>query len=77
MAQILEKLSEERVIYPENEEVEFYLSAFLAAGLSIIGFFEGKQNRGWFRNWKMGLTENYSIIWSASAIWRFTKIALT
>jgi hypothetical protein len=52
-----QKLSEERVIYPENEEVEFYLSAFLSAGLSIIGFFEGKQNRDWFRDWKMGLTD--------------------
>src|SRR5579863_8204582 len=43
-----------------EEDAEFYTSAFLPAGRSVVGFFDGKQNvyyRHWYRDWKIGLTE--------------------
>ncbi len=40
----------------ETEDFNFFLSAFLSAGRSIIGFFYDMQNRNWFRGWKMSLT---------------------
>jgi len=46
------------VVEPEREDVEFFLSAFLSAGKSIIGFFYEKQNRAWFDSWKIGLVED-------------------
>jgi hypothetical protein len=46
------------VIEPEREDVDFFLSAFLSAGKSIIGFFYEEQNRAWFDSWKIGLVED-------------------
>jgi hypothetical protein len=48
-----------RALNLESEELEFFLSAFLSAGRSVIGFFCEKQNkqyRPWFREWRMALT---------------------
>jgi hypothetical protein len=46
------------VVEPEREDVDFYLSAFLSAGKSIIGFFHEGENRAWFNCWKIGLVED-------------------
>jgi hypothetical protein len=49
-----------RALSLESEELEFFLSAFLSAGRSVIGFFYEKQNkqyRPWFHEWKMALTD--------------------
>jgi len=46
------------VVEPEREDVDFFLSAFLSAGKSVIGFFDEEQNRAWFDSWKMGLVED-------------------
>jgi len=46
------------VVEPEREDVDFYLSAFLSAGKSIIGFFHERENRAWFNSWKIGLVEH-------------------
>ncbi len=43
-----------------EEDAEFYTSAFLSAGRSVVGFFDGRQNvyyRQWYRDWKMCLPE--------------------
>ncbi len=69
MASIRKKLREALFFYshlshgkatvePEREDVDFFLSAFLSAGKSIIGFFHDKQNRAWFHAWKIGLVED-------------------
>jgi hypothetical protein len=42
---------------PANEDVDFFLSAFLSAGRSITSFFYEKKNRIWFQDWEMGLSE--------------------
>jgi hypothetical protein len=47
---------------PESEDVYFHLSAFLSAGRSITGFFCEEQNRLWFQDWKMRLTEGDRIL---------------
>ena len=44
----------------ESEALEFSLSAFLSAGLSVIGFFCEKQNKQykpWFQEWRMALAD--------------------
>jgi hypothetical protein len=69
MASIRKKLREAFFFYchlsdgksavePEREDVDFFLSAFLSAGKSIIGFFYEEQNRAWFESWKIGLVEH-------------------
>jgi len=45
-------------VEPEREDVGFFLSAFLSAGKSIIGFFHERENRAWFHSWRIGLVEN-------------------
>ncbi len=40
----------------EAEDVDFFLSAFLTAGRSVIELFD-KDCRIWFRNWKMTLVD--------------------
>lgn len=50
------KLSEQYLVHPESEESEFYLSAFLSAGRSVTGFFDERENRSWFDDWKTRLT---------------------
>jgi len=55
------RLSGENGLFsPGEEDAEFHTSAFLSAGRSVVGFFDGKQNvyyRQWYRGWKMGLPE--------------------
>jgi len=55
------RLSGENALFSQGEEdAEFYTSAFLSAGRSVVGFFDGKQNvyyRQWYRDWKIGLPE--------------------
>lgn len=55
------RLSREDALFSQGEEdAEFYTSAFLSAGRSVVGFFDGKQNvyyRQWYRGWKIGLTK--------------------
>ena len=51
-----QKLSEQSSARPESEELELYLSAFLSAGRSVTGFFDGEENRAWFAAWKARLT---------------------
>jgi len=55
------RLSGENAFFSQGEEdAEFYTSAFLSAGRSVVGFFDGKQNvyyRQWYRDWKIGLPE--------------------
>lgn len=44
----------------ETDDLDFFLSAFLSAGRSTIGFFDrmqGKHYRSWFHDWKMGLVD--------------------
>ncbi len=45
----------------DKEDFDFYLSAFLSAGRSVIGFFHAKENRQyrrWFRDWRMALADS-------------------
>lgn len=71
MASVRKKLREALFFYcrlsegktalePENEDVDFLLSAFLSAGRSTIGRFYEMQDRhyrNWFHDWKMDLTD--------------------
>ena len=53
------RLSDENGLFAiVEEDAEFYTNAFLSAGRSVVGFFDGKQNmyyRQWYQNWMMGL----------------------
>ena len=53
----LGRMSEaEKLARLDKEDFGFYLSAFLLAGRSVIGFFHAKENRQyrrWFRDWRM------------------------